>query len=290
MGYNYILTVIIIVLISYVIGLTIVRVVDNRLGDISINLPKQNVVVQMPDGVENFTSHPEATEKKSKSKSEKEEDVNPPSPNIVFDDNEIEGFSTHVLPNSAISLGDIDQYYDPDYAVNSRSKIAGDPAVPQVKYTYCFKNHCHTTCSYGKTNYPDPKTLSPLDQRYYKYNYQNDFTFQDYINWLWLYKNSQEDLAYEHLKNLTKLVRDGSLEYIPGVVPPKGIESVPINTADYFNKLYNDELNIAGPLMTEKNYLDGANSCQYPTPVVNYQKYHQPWQRRYCNDRNKCEP
>lgn len=263
----HIITIFIIVLLSYIIGLTVVGVVDKRLSDISINLPKQNVVVQMPNNVDVNTDFLETKEPISRKKYVP----------FTSDDKIIEGFTNevqHYVLNNPIS--------------GLRGEKCDNMVKPGVTYNCCYEDHKsngHKTCQYGTTNYPDPATLTPVDRRYYKYNFQPDFTLQDYVNWLWMYKNTEEDLPYEHLRNLTKLKKGIQISEIP-----KNIQSIPRNTAVYFDKLYNHEdLNMMGPLGSESNYLMSANESQYPTPVVNYQKYKQPYERQFCNERNKCE-
>lgn len=57
----------------------------------------------------------------------------------------------------------------------------------------CYKNHLHvkdgknTLCTYGVTNYADPKDMSPIDLKMFMLNYPSNMTLQDYINWLYSY-------------------------------------------------------------------------------------------------------
>ncbi len=224
----YIFTFLIVILVAYIVGLTIVTLIDKRLSNISINLPKQNVVVQLPEnkiqeGFENCSTF------------------------------EPKGFSAEFK--------------------NNQQKV--DLAPPELCKTFCYQNHQHAICHPGTMNYPDPNTMTPIDKRYFKYNYADNFTKQDYINWLWLYKNSQEELPYEHLKNLNKLMK-GNMD----ITQPPSFISVPTSTADYFRKMYNQELNIDEPLNTELYGLQGANVVQYPSPVIIYDKYQQPYERK----------
>ncbi len=220
------------ILIAYMVGLTIVTLVDKRLSNISINLPKQNVIVKY------------VTEKNS---------------------DEIEHF------NNYESKYILNKIYEPDYTL-----------IPKIETTICFKDHCHQTCQHGETNYPDPHTMSPIDKRYFKYSYPGNFTLQDYINWLWQYKNTEEELPYEHLKNLNKLKRGIPLIPKKGVLPPPTKFYVEKDTASYFKKLYGDEINLSAPLDTELYGLEGYNCVQYPGPVILYPKYKHPNERKVC--------
>ncbi len=140
-----------------------------------------------------------------------------------------------------------------------------DEVKPIEKVLACQQNHCHTNCIHGKMNYPNPSTMSPIDKRYFKYNYQSNLTLQDYINWLWLYDKTEEELPYIHLKNLYKLKKGDVLEYKNGILPPLSNIRIPKNTAEYFNKLYNTEgINISCPLDTAENCYSGFNYNQYP--------------------------
>ena len=228
--FYYIFTFLVVILIEYIVGLTIITLIDKRLSNISINLPKQNVIVQMPQKIKNEEEIVETFEPK--------------------------GFSAEFK--------------------NNQGKI--NLITPEIFQSFCYQNHLHTVCQSGKMNYPDPNTMTPIDKRYFKYNYAGNFTKQDYINWLWLYHENQEELPYEHLKNLEKL-KKGNIDI---QLPPSYI-SVPTSTADYFRKLYNQELNIDEPLDTGLYGLDGANVNQYPSPVIIYDKYQQPHERQKIN-------
>jgi len=90
-------------------------------------------------------------------------------------------------------------------------------------------------CNYGITNYPDPKTLKPFEKQLFKLNYSNSFTLQDYINWLWLFKDDDSGLTYIHARNLKKLKKGLFIE--PAIVPQLN-EKPPIWDSDYYQKLY----------------------------------------------------
>lgn len=138
--------------------------------------------------------------------------------------------------------------------------------IPDVKsQIICYKNHPHNKCLRGDMNYDDPYLMSPIDKRYFKYNYQPNLTLQDYINWLWIYDTSEEELPYIHMRNLQKLKNNIQLKYQEGILPPKSNIQIPKSTEEYFNKMYNSELDINNPLEVKKMIYDGYNYNEYPT-------------------------
>ncbi len=112
-------------------------------------------------------------------------------------------------------------------------------------------------------NYGDPYMMSPIDKKYFKYNLQSNMRLQDYINWLWIYDKSEEELPYIHLKNLYKLKRGEKLNYNFG--PSIGSTLIPKSTEDYFNIMYNvGDVNINSPITLNHGY-DAYNYNEYPT-------------------------
>ena len=91
----------------------------------------------------------------------------------------------------------------------------------------CFRNHTHgkgaKECQYGPTNYADPRPMRLIEKRTFTLNYPPNMTMQDYVNWLYCFANGGEDqLPYNHLKNLEKLKRGIPLVKEEGVCPPSG--------------------------------------------------------------------
>ncbi len=207
-------------------GMSIVDMINDRLNNITINIPEKNIIVKSPD-------------------------------NIVADNDATESFINFVQDNKS----DIQGFYKKNAfsAFQHKTVITDD--------NLCQSDHSHKTCKYGNMNYPDPRTLSPLDLRYFKYNYPNNFTLQDYINWLWLFKNTKEDLPYEHIKNFKKLFNGIILKYEKDIIPPNSKVKLPLSTAEYFNKMYNDKIDIREPFTTELPGLKGYNSCYYPKKI-----------------------
>jgi hypothetical protein len=143
--------------------------------------------------------------------------------------------------------------------------------IEKKKSNSCCKNHVHikdgknTNCTYGVTNYADPKDMSPIDLRIFYLNYPPNMTLQDYINWLYCYVGNEDQLPYNHLKNLEKLKNGKELIAQEGIIPPPGYYFPSMNAKDYFDKMYNNtqEFNIASPLNSTTGPMLGYNYNDY---------------------------
>ena len=143
--------------------------------------------------------------------------------------------------------------------------------IETKKTQVCCKNHIHikngknTKCTYGVTNYADPKDMSPIDLRIFYLNYPPNMTLQDYINWLYCYIDIEDQLPYNHLKNLEKLKLGKELVTEEGILPPPGYYFPSMDAKDYFDKMYNDkqEFNIAAPLNSTTGPMIGYNYKDY---------------------------
>ena len=143
--------------------------------------------------------------------------------------------------------------------------------IEKKKIQICIKNHKHSkagndiNCTYGVTNYADPADMSPIDYKVFNLNYPPNLTLQDYINWLFCFINKEDDLPYNHLKNLEKLKANISLVEEEGILPPPSYYYPPKDANDYFDKMYNDinEFNIAGPLNSVTGPMLGYNCDEY---------------------------
>ena len=114
-------------------------------------------------------------------------------------------------------------------------------------------------CHYGPTAYRDPKDMTPDELRRFKAKFRNNYTLQDYKNWLILYKPDPENLRANHRKNLRVVLRGGQLS-------PKDIPSIrvrpPTDAADYFQRMYKGG-NIAVHFPDETGPYVGANYGDY---------------------------
>lgn len=131
----------------------------------------------------------------------------------------------------------------------------------------CYINHLHKDCNYGLMNFPDPNTLSPIDKRYFKYNYKpNSYSLQDYINWLRLYDDSEEELDYNNMKILQKIRNGEKIAFEHNRIPPPAQQSNDAST--YFYRMYNSSaVNVKKPLEQQPNGLVGYNIGLYPNKI-----------------------
>ena len=85
-----------------------------------------------------------------------------------------------------------------------------------LNHEECIKNK-NNSCNYGLTNYIYPDHLSDFDKKIFMMNKQDNFTLQDYINWLSCYKNNKNDLRYCDFKNLLKIENNDSNIKMPKI-------------------------------------------------------------------------
>ena len=76
-------------------------------------------------------------------------------------------------------------------------------------------------CDVGPMNHADPRKLSDMDKQFFvRYYRPEDYTLQDYVNWLWCANSYSTELPYEHIVNLRKIKRGERLILKPGILPP----------------------------------------------------------------------
>ncbi len=246
--------------VAYIFGLILINLVDNRLSNIKLNIPKQEVIIKYPEEKyisEHFSNGDNDLIKKNQKKIieyktfDKDGDQNN-KPN--FD----EDYYKMASENKDV------EGFDNDFSnKNDEWKL-----TQKNKYKICYKNHQHvknTKCSYGITNYADPYDMTPVDIRLFTLNYPPNMTMQDYINWLWCFKDMENKLPYNHLKNLLKIKKGIELIQEDGVCPPPSYTFPSLDAENYFKEMYNDssEFNIASPL----------NSGTGPMLPSNYNEY-----------------
>jgi hypothetical protein len=91
-------------------------------------------------------------------------------------------------------------------------------------------------CQLGPTNYKDTKDMTEKEKTIFKNlsNYDN-FTIQDYKNWLGLYKKDYYLLSDEHLINLRKALRGEPITLRD--IPTGGLRP-PMTSQKYFAEMY----------------------------------------------------
>lgn len=141
----------------------------------------------------------------------------------------------------------------------------------------CFHNHQHNKkCSYGHTNYADPSTANIIEKRIFMLNYPPNMTMQDYINWLYCFIGKEDQLPYNHLKNLEKLKKNIPLVKEDGICPPPAQHFPPLDSEKYFKNMYDaksHEIAFAPKLNSNTSSLVGANYNNYSEFSQNFDVY-----------------
>lgn len=237
---TYIILFLIMILIVYLITLSVVAVVDRKLGDISIQLPK--IEITKGRTLEGFDNS--GDDNKVPSIDSTEEDMK--QLDLMF---KTRVGTEPLLPREYHSLS----------GKRRECENEGGCDLPTQRVIGCTKDSdcnivngdgknvckadgtCHCLsgsgpfCQYGPTNYKDPKDMTERERDEFKHKYRNNFTLQDYKNWLMLYKENPQHLRDHHRENLSILLRGGTLtdRDIPAIrVKP------PMDPADYFQKMY----------------------------------------------------
>jgi len=224
------------IIIDYLFGIILVNLIDNRLSKIKIDIPQQDIVIKYP--TENFDNSSQSVQNVQKVQN---------NPIILSNKSGIEGFS-----NSR----------------NEKNKYKGWD-IEKKKVQACIKDHKHKrdgSCTYGLTNYADPNDMSPIDLKIFILNYPSNMTLQDYINWLMCYKDKEDQLPYNHLKNLEKIKIGKELIEEEGILPPPSYNYPKMNAEDYFDKMYNNttnEFSTAPPLNSNTATMLGYNCDAY---------------------------
>ena len=168
--------------VAYIFGLILINLVDNRLSNIVINerfeSKNSNIEVLSQNSQNSQSSSPSQTSQNSQSSQ------NSPPSQTIYSKTQFNGYS------------------------NKDDKSYKEWIIEHKKTQVCNKNHKHgkdSNCTYGLTNYADPKDMSPIDFKIFHLNYPNNMTLQDYINWLNCYIDKEDELPYNHLKNLEKI-------------------------------------------------------------------------------------
>ena len=248
------------IIIAYLFGFTIINIIDERLNKLNLNNNNNNNNNNNDNdnfSLENFDNKKETTQIEiSNSKSYNFNSGKEIKKSFKFDsdyynqmqkDNMVEGYTDR--PEQPFKGWDVQK------------------KITQV----CCKNHIHakdgkdTNCSYGVTNYADPNDMSPVDYKIFNLNYPSNLTLQDYINWLYCFVDKEDQLPYNHLKNLQKIKMGKELTEEHGVLPPPNYYYPALNAKDYFDKMYNE--------VNEFSSAPALNSNTGPMVGYNYNEY-----------------
>ncbi len=234
-----ILILLIILIIGYIFGVTIIDMINKKIDNISID-------IKYPNEYEYFNNYEKRENNKEQTDNKKRELDNDYNEQMNKN-NKVGGFSNNEPPSYK------------NWEIETK------------KIDVCIKNHKHSrnrgdiNCKYGLTNYADPHDMSPIDIKLFTLNYPPNMTLQDYINWLYCFSDKEDELPYNHLKNLEKLKNGIELIKEEGVLPPPGYTYGSSNTEAYFNKMYNEmnEFNTAPPLNSNTGPMIGYNYNEY---------------------------
>jgi hypothetical protein len=227
--------------IFYLFFQTLMNKVDNKLNNLNLKVDSQPVKLEFTD---EFNKYIIQSSKYNNETGEKDD-------NIEVDKTIVNNIDT---PSESF-IESFDQYQNKNKVFENKQKSSH----------ICFINHKHSNCNLGVMNYSDPADLNGMDYKLFKLNYPPNMTLQDYVNWLYCYKDDGSELSYNHLRNLDKLKRNIPLEEIKNVCPPPGYEYSPLEADKYFDKLYNlnNEFRIASSLNSQTGPLMAYNSEDY---------------------------
>jgi hypothetical protein len=250
---NILFIFVVIFVLAYIFGMVLINIIDERLTKLTVTTePFSNHDLKKNEERE------EEKEEQSKTRSKKKDSI------VISIEEKKEDFT-------------FDEEYYQQMAKDKKIHGFEDRAefkpwkIEKKDIPVCFKNHEHIKdgssldCSYGVTNYADPYDMSPMDHNLFMLNYPRNMTLQDYINWLYCFVGKEDELPYNHLKNLEKIKMGKKLVYEEGVLPPPAYYYPPLTSEDYFDKMYNgqNELNIAAPLNSPTNAMMGYNYNDY---------------------------
>ena len=242
--FKYIFHSIITILFSCIIGLLIIYVVDKRLSEVKINIPKQKIILNIPKDL-NSTSN----------KDNKSFDITTLSQDEVIENFEpvIENFEPvieKIQSNFPYKAFDI-------YNINNL-----EVDMPKIHEQICIKNpHFNKKEStlYGVTNYKFPCDMNNMEKELFRLKYPKNMTLQDYVNWLWFNSDNISKFSYNDLKNFEKIKHNKHITYSDMKLADCS-DSSEYNIDKYFNNIYSS--------------LDPSKQIEdYPIPGYNNDDY-----------------
>lgn len=233
----------IVFLIAVLIGLTIVKIVDARMSDISINmptinLPQQRITVKMESGEAGAMT---GAADSAKVTYDPPVDMPKPKPLQQGGGSSDELCRKDLLP--ARTNYNPSKYHSLEGPINTKSKsIEVPPPVSkpsQSGYPAPYPRNKQTLTEPkpqpdGTTYYMDPKDMTA--EQLVKFQQRAKFTnmtVRDYENWLWTFNENPGTLNGFHRSNLKVLVRGGHLS--PTDMPSR--HKIPDSSADQYTKI-----------------------------------------------------
>jgi len=253
----------ILLLLAFILGFLILLVIDRRLSQIRIQVPKPEVsIVYNQNSQEPFTV--QTTEPNTKTETEintstntDTEETSDSNPNTETEKN-----TTDENPNTNTEettkkeeepekKRPVTQQikHTPNNPIissftNQKKKWSGNISAPPPPSVYASEE-------YGAMNYPFPSQMTEEQRQAFLLGYPPDMTIQDYMNWLWLYRGQESLLDLVHLQNLERIQAGRSLAQLR---PPPPSQAAPLNAQDYFERQY--------PSLQNKNGNEDKNENQ----------------------------
>ena len=213
--------------------------------------------------VENFEQKQETEQE---TEPETEQETNTKSKNKLIEEalysNTMPSLKTNDLLHLSLPLVGDNMKYD------ELDKIYNNPFYPNENEHTHFK---------PKQNYANPEKMVIVERNSFKFGYPNGMTMQDYVNWLYLFKDTPDLLNLEHYINYEKLLNNTIIKYEKDRTPPPAKILTPLNAENYFNLMYSKP-----PKMIEDNLrrIDGevrtsSNQGSITNGLLpyNYEKY-----------------
>lgn len=161
-----------------------------------------------------------------------------------------------------------DAYPGDDYKYLETDKIYINPFYPEETKTEMKPTQ----------NFPSPDEMSSVERNAFKYGYPNAMTMQDYVNWLYLFRNSPDLLNLDHNINYQKLIKNIKIKFEEGRTPPPSKKMPPLTEDAYFNTMYTQNPTQLDPLFTQVKQAEVrvANNLGDPSNglmAFNYDEY-----------------
>ena len=129
----------------------------------------------------------------------------------------------------------------PAFQTNNFLHLTPDPYDDQDKrYINPFHPKDSEHVFKPKKNYQSPDKMTTVERNAYKFGYPDGMTMQDYVDWLFLFKDNPELLNLEHYINYDKLINNKEIKYEKDRTPPPSKKLTPLNSENYFTQMYSN--------------------------------------------------
>lgn len=242
---NLLIITVVVVLLAYGLGLIIVQTVDNRLSNISINMPEikvppANVVVRLNGselgglglGGSDQQTHYQIKPKNKKIKIVTEQQGGAIPVTKMCKNDRPRHFVADVYKSKLGKLDKLPEKVEPTEEPHVKSLPARYPAAPATPL------NPEQNVAGEKTYYLPLDRMTPEQKLKFKARAKfANMTLQDYINWLTLYKDDQHNLTKHNRQNLRRMLR-GDILTVSDI--PKDSNKIPSTAAQHYQKLTGD--------------------------------------------------